>query len=127
MWNALKNTLVRSTQAMARGFLWWCEKFGENRGFARDPGFVAWPALAHLHKSADESELPAGELVRSRDRDGGGKSDAHPHPLSRRAVIISVRRMSIRRSLSALHRPAFVSVRHARQYTTRGNRWDFGA
>lgn len=122
---ALKKVLVRSTQAFARGFVWWFEKLGENPGLSRDPGIVAFQLLAARGKREEESELPAGEVVdKSDDDDGKGQR----RPLMRRATLGTVRRVSLRRSRVVLHQPAFVSVRVANRRQLRSPyRWDLGA
>lgn len=127
MLKAWKKVLVRSTQALARGFVWWFEKLGENPSLSRDPGIVAFQLLATRGKREEESELPAGEVVGKRDsEDDDGK--VLKKPLMRRATLGTVRRINLRRSRVALHQPAFVSVRVANRRSLRSPyRWDVGA
>jgi hypothetical protein len=126
MLNALKKVLVRSTQAFARGFVWWFEKLGENPSLSRDPGIVAWQLLAARGRREEEAELPAGEVVEKSSDDDDGKGQRRP--LMRRAAGGLVRRASLRRSRGALHQPAFVAARIANRRALRSPyRWDLGA
>jgi len=128
MLNALKKVLVRSTQAFARGFVWWFEKLGENPSLSRDPGIVAWQLLAARGRREEEAELPAGEVVEKSNDDDDGAGQGQRRPLMRRAAGGIVRRVSQRRSRLALHQPAFVAARIANRRALRSPyRWDLGA